>query len=413
MQARYFRYLFENTEDVIIQSGCIWDRYIEKKFNYVYVSGACHTGNNKKNCPKWEKFESGATIELLVVGSITIQTLELLVDMIDCYYIQTIVLPYLTPLQRLIISEDLLQQKKDHKKIMNYLQAPYRYLKRKGIKDILLLYRNGETLEPDEWDLQEGKYFQDISQILQDKIDRYEESHVPVVHAGYLIANRWMFYFGSFGNSIASMEAFVQEYIDAKEQEAGRIFYFGSLLKRYRRKFAYEDENTVTMFVTPLDERPEDIDSLLTAKSFREHQKCCADIDEKFNCSLQCIYQNDYALLKRHKIKTKKDSKFGILLTGNVNLKRFKKEFIMRYIPIRDKIRAITLPNDGGEECWDRVLLDLFTGEEVKYMLSHIKETTADKVLRDVITSDINHRLINLSKKNGYCFSGFLMNRID
>ena len=39
MEARYFRYQYENTEDGIIQSGCIWDAEMSVKTTFLYMSG--------------------------------------------------------------------------------------------------------------------------------------------------------------------------------------------------------------------------------------------------------------------------------------------------------------------------------------------------------------------------------------
>ena len=42
MGVRLFRYLFENTANAVIMSGCIWDKGVQEQLRYVYTCEMCH-----------------------------------------------------------------------------------------------------------------------------------------------------------------------------------------------------------------------------------------------------------------------------------------------------------------------------------------------------------------------------------
>lgn len=418
MQARYFRYLFENTEDGIIQSGCIFDRYVDEKISYLYLAGSCYQQNVKKSLnQEWNNMQSESVVDILVLGSVTIPYIKLLTKIISNRYIKTIILPYLTPVQRLVIANWMVAEGKVDRHVLDFLKEPYQYLQKSGIENIYMVYGNGRCVEEDIDDLIPGHHFEMADHRVTRLVEEIEGKFIPVVKAGYIVDNNWFFYFGFYGEDIEKIVGFTRSYTEKRQEKVGEhsdVSDMKKMLVAYAREFGVCPDATITMFQTPQYAVPKEIDSLLVAKTFSQEQRCQVDVQQEGNsCALRCIYQNDYSILKKHKNAAKADSKFGIFLTGNVNLNRYLPELKHRYWQIRNKIRALSLPNCGVQEYWNKKLLDFLTGDEIKYVVCQIQYYTGDKVIREVVISDSRHRLININNVNGYCFSGFLMNKTE
>lgn len=394
MQARYFRYLFDNAEDGVLQSGCIWDRYTDERTIYLYIAGATSVrkiyGENR-----WRKLASGGVIDILIVGAITVNYVNLITSIIQEYFIKTIVLPYLTPVQRLYLAKLLVKMGDDNKNVMEFLRDPYSYLRKNRVENIHILYGNGKNIDADIDSLVAGENFEDISEREKLIIEKLEGKNIPVEKAGYIITNKWLFYFGNYGQDIYKTIELISDNVKIEEN---------------RKYVGTGQEVTATLFLAPLYSVPREIDSLFTGKNFRRCQDCQVDIASQVNrCELRCIYQNDYAILKKHKAFENEESKFGLMLLGNVNLNLYIDNIKSRYSMIRNRIRVISVPNCGIARNWNSKILDIFMGNELKYLMCNVQLYTSDKVLRDIIVKSGDHRLINVNMEYGYCFSGFLV----
>ena len=74
MEARYFRYQYENTQDGILQSGCIWDRRVDKKTTYLYAAGeyAGIPRIARDQEKKWGRKEPETILDIFVLGAYTV-----------------------------------------------------------------------------------------------------------------------------------------------------------------------------------------------------------------------------------------------------------------------------------------------------------------------------------------------------
>ena len=171
MEGRYFRYQYENTEDGIVQSGCIWNNAQDKRTNYLYLAG------EYTKSPRLKKREEGglktispeSTLDIFVLGAYTIPYIRRLIDILEERKVTTVVLPYATPNMRFDIVSYIEKRQEVPKRLRCFMGAPYSYLKEKGVDNIYLLYGNGEILSR-ESELEEGQHFELVDRRIQNEI---------------------------------------------------------------------------------------------------------------------------------------------------------------------------------------------------------------------------------------------------
>ena len=135
MRGRYFRYLFENQAGGLFHSGSVYDRERNTTTNYIYmvesysrnerVKGELDFGARKDAIPD--------EIDLLVLGGYTINYIRKLVTLVKEHTVWTLILPYLAPIQRLVLVEETTGRKENMKDVIRFLQDPYLFLQECGI----------------------------------------------------------------------------------------------------------------------------------------------------------------------------------------------------------------------------------------------------------------------------------------
>lgn len=112
MKALYYRYLFENVENGMIQAGSIYNEENDCSVNYVYLSGNptnsnINDGVSSKDSSRTNDITgigildkrtirrlAGAPIDLVVVGEYTRDCLGILYALLQNTTIQTVIMPY-------------------------------------------------------------------------------------------------------------------------------------------------------------------------------------------------------------------------------------------------------------------------------------------------------------------------------
>ena len=382
MEGRYFRYQYENTEDGIVQSGCIWNNAQDKRTNYLYLAG------EYTKSPRLKKREEGglktispeSTLDIFVLGAYTIPYIRRLIDILEERKVTTVVMPYATPNMRFDIVSYIEKRQEVPKRLRCFMGAPYSYLKEKGVENIYLLYGNGEILSGKPEELKEGHYFELVDQRIQNEISEMEGKYIPVYHAGYIVENHWLYYFGFYGAN-------------------------------------YQVENSkrpiwasVTMLVGPVQVGHKDRDCMFSTKVFTREQQCTVEIPEQYDtCALRCLHRNDYDTIKKHLDAGHEHFRLGLLNLGNVNLKLDLHAVITRYGAFLDQVRGISIPNGGNRCWWDKRGVSFFTGMDLIYYICRVGKNTDSETIRDIVTASSFNRFINVNKEFAYCFSGFIV----
>lgn len=384
MKARYFRYQYENTQDGILQSGCIWDRRVDKKTTYLYAAGeyAGIPRIARDQEKKWGRKEPETILDIFVLGAYTVPYICRLLEILQEQGVRTVVLPYISPMIRLSMMTYIEKNGKTDRELQRFLGAPYSYLKEQGVENIYLLYGNGQMLPREQDALLEGHYFERVDRRIQEMVTEMEGVFIPVYYAGYIVENQWLYYFGTYGVEM-QMNTGVKLELD-----------------------------TITMFTGPLYARNREMECMLTTKVFTREQHCNIQIKEEYEtCALKCLYRNDYDMLKKHMDSKHEMLRVGLLNLGNVNLNTSLKNVIARYGSVVEQVRGISVPNSGKEAFWNEKLLSVFTGTDLEYYICACDKNTGDKVIRDIALSSAYNRFINVNEEFAYCFSGYLVEK--
>lgn len=389
MKARYFRYQYENTQDGILQSGCIWDRRVDKKTTYLYAAGeyAGIPRIARDQEKKWGRKEPETILDIFVLGAYTVPYICRLLEILQEQGVRTVVLPYIPPMIRLSMMTYIEKNGKTDRELQRFLGAPYSYLKEQGVENIYLLYGNGQMLPREQDNLLEGHYFERVDRRIQEMVTEMEGVFIPVYYAGYIVENQWLYYFGTYGVEM-QMNTGVKLELD-----------------------------TITMFTGPLYARNREMECMLTTKVFTREQHCNIQIKEEYEtCALKCLYRNDYDrndydMLKKHMDSKHEMLRVGLLNLGNVNLNTSLKNVIARYGSVVEQVRGISVPNSGKEAFWNEKLLSVFTGTDLEYYICACDKNTGDKVIRDIALSSAYNRFINVNEEFAYCFSGYLVEK--
>lgn len=427
MLTRYFRYLFENRNNGLFHSGCIYDRAKDKVTNYIYMVGSYCRSTLEKKAAKNEIKEDTIPhqIDLLVVGGYTAAYLKKLIYVVEHHKIETIILPYLAPMQRLILVQELEDYEDGGRKAVRFLQDPYLFLQQAGIENIYFLYKNGRMLEREPEELEEGCHFEMADRESLRLIQEMEGYAIPVVKAGYIVENGWLFYFGVYGIALQTLSAFTRDYFSQMENiheiseniHEDYVSQMKHLIQEYTKKFGTSPETTVTMFEGPIHASTAENDSFMSEKEFSQQERCEAWMqrqgEEHYSCAIKCMYCKDYDTMQHHKDKQQGEGRFGMLMLGNLNLNCYLLEMISRFDKVSGRIRGIGVPNCGNWREWNRHIIDVSSEKDRMYWICGRNEKTSASVVTDIVLSSQNNRFLAVDEKMGVCFSGYLIPKTE
>ena len=383
MESRNFRYLFENTDEGIVHSGCIWNKEQEQNMNFAYVCGMWagreESEEDQIKALRFQKMEE--LCHIFVLGSFSLRYVRVLLDLVQRGRVETVLLPYLMPRQRMALLQRFVREYTEETILVEFMRAPYFFLKYAGVEHVYFLYDNGELWTGEPHQMVQGHYFEPADSEIMAYTRELEGCYVPLVKAGYIVKNDWLFYFGSFGQEMNHYQS---------EEDILNI--------------------SVTMFQCPLLINKEEMDNFMIGKPFTRQMHCepCQRMDEK-NCFYRCIYEEDYTIFRNQKKKGNSCGCFGTLSVGNVNMERYLNEFNCRYRSVMPWVRAVTIPKCGSRECWNRKYLSMISGEDTKYWICGIDHSTSSSILAEALMADPKKQIVTTGREKGYCFSGYLV----
>ncbi len=423
MRTRYFRYLFENLDEGLFHSGCIYDKAKGKSTNYIYMAGNyCRAMKPKKvRNVESEKETIPDVVDIMIVGGYTIAYIKRLIYIVKNYEVKKVILPYLAPIQRLVLTEYIIERDEYAKECVHFLQDPYAFLKEIGIEKVCFLYKNdaGVYREPEE--LAAGCHFEPADGDALRLIREMEGYDLSVVKAGYIIENGWMFLFGVYGLDLQILSGFTREYFSHTEhihhtlqgKNNDCMQQMQELIQEYIHKFGSASATTVAMFAGSLYASPRDNDSFMVEKEFSRKERCKAWLKQKHDdcctCVIRCMHDKDYDIMQHHKDAKRDEPRFGMMLLGNTNLREYLSEICERFQKIRKRIRGIAIPNCGNKADWNANILRLSSAQERIYWICTRHETTAPEVVNDIVLNSSNDRFLCLDKEMGSCISGYIV----
>lgn len=409
MGVRLFRYLFENTSTAVVMSGCIWDKGVQEQLRYVYT---CETSYN----PAEQNYQSkdgqmlyhGSPIHLFVMGCFSLEDSVRLIRAIRLDTVETVILPYVAPVQRFLIMQNIVEQGIKDTDVIQFIQAPYLYLKKSSVKKAIFIYGNGKAFEKSEIEMYPGMYFKLQDQEILEMIEEMEGYSIPVMKAGHIINNRMLFQFGYFGVDLYRIRHFLFHYVKSTRIEKIDERQIRKMLLAYRKAFSDCGMETLTMFCSPIEIIATETDCVLNTIVIDQDDFCHADIEgDDGRCSVKCMLYNDYDVCHCHRT-SKTELRAGVLLLGNISLSKHLKELRLYYRAVCEQIRAITVPNCGNILNWDHSLLDMDVEKNAVFWICPFGTQTQNQVLREIKSENARNRIIALNEEYGCCFNGFL-----
>lgn len=414
MDARLFRYLFENTQNAIVMNGCTWDKEMREQIRYAY---SCEMSHNNWRTDARHKpagiLCSNSPVSLFVMGTFSIEDVERLIYAINHGGVDTVIVPYVTTIHRFMIMQTLAFCEIEDPDVIGFLREPYMYLKNSDVKKFYFIYGNGRNFENTEKELYPGYHFELQDEEILDIIQEMEGYRIPVMKAGYIIENRMLFYFGYYGTDLRMIRHFVHHYA-----KSGRIERYGKrelqkMLHVYMKDFGDPALDSLTLFCSPVEIIATRTDCVLNTIVIDKEDFCHADIEsDEGKCSVKCMLYNDYDVCHCHR-KEKAELRAGVLLLGNIKLGKWLPELKYRYKVIENQIRAVTVPNCGHIDNWNRDLLKLNTKKNVVFWICPLQTQTSDKLLKEIKTSNARYRIVGLNEKYGCCINGFLTEKMS
>ena len=336
--------------------------------------------------------------------------------------VKTVILPYLTPIQRLALMEEINEKSALGKEIHRFLKDPYLFLKKAVGGRIFFLYVNGDAVirNPDELDA--GIHFTPVEEKERKLIRMMEGRTVPVMQAGYIVENGWLYYFGMYGLGIHVLSDFMRDYfshsenISAASENADEDYAEQTrrLVREYYRKFGNSPASTVVMFEGALHTSLGENESFVTQKELDGIDRCRVWGQNKdTGCTIRCMYGRDYDVMQNCKNSRIQAGKFGVMMLGNVNLNRFYPEIAERFCTVKGRTAGVCVPNCGSGEDWNYRIINLFTVEGRQYWICGKHDITSVGVVGDIVLSSSRNRVLMLDQGYVCCFAGYIIPKED
>lgn len=426
MRGNYFRYLFENLDGGLFHTGSIYDKERQTVTNYVYMAGGYYRNAPQNTAAALTQKDDRLpeVIDILVVSSYNAKYINRLIEMVKKCEVKTAILPYLAPIQRLVLVEEMKDGSIAGKEAAHFLQDPYRFLKKCGIGNVYFLSGNGAPIRRKPEELEKKFCFEQADTEVLKIIWEMEGYAIPVVQAGYFIENGFLFYFGVYGLDIHVLSDFTKEYfshienIDKISENVNEDYtsQMKRLIQEYLRKFGNSPVTTITMFEGPLYTSVNENNSFMTEKEFnrKESGKIWAGCkrDRKCACVVSCAHKRDHDVMQRYKSSTK-EPRFGMLMLGNANLNRYLSEILTRFSKVIPQIRGISVPNCGNGEDWNHQILEFLGTKDRIYWICSKHDMTSPGVVSDIVLSVPNSRFLAIDRNWGCCLSGYIIPKED
>ena len=338
----------------------------DSEFNFIYDCGAKRKIPLEKAIKEYCNTNKG--IDLLVLSHLHSDHINGLEQLLNKYsYIPScVVIPYLTPMERLIIHWSTIRPSKW---FIEFISDPVRYLINRGVEEVICVTSSsGETvngrltefegLNPDLTGIQFERLnkepFDRKEQISKEEYswDSKIQDHLYLVKSGSVISCCYGMWFFKFYNEplTSPILSLLKENLreigmeHPSNQNLVDVFKRGSrgnpLAKAFRQVFG-DDKLNLT--------------SLLMFHGPSDGLRCGCN-----NLSQNMIRTNDLTLDKPSKIK----NQFLHLLTGDFDFKQVSNEFYSKHGPLLEDVSVVSLPHHGSDENWTEEIISAMPNVE-------------------------------------------------
>lgn len=393
MASRKFRYMFHAVPTGTIFTSSAWKVGSEDCDNLIYMGGSNHklgeTADRdikteaKEHCREDIPLDVFEHADMAVLGDFDIPHIKHFLELLMSVPVGAVFYPVVTPECRQAVLEKIdyicslekgryeLGNEKlvTYEEMIQFLQHPYFYLakryKRTAIYPISgngAIYMGGEADAVAMDPLPEDEMVQ---------IRRVEGYEIPAVRAGYIVKNDMLYQFGSFGESLS-------------------------------------------LYISPLNNGPAHDDCQLQVKNTVKREDCnTMEAATSGRCSAYCMFKSDWEVCKKHNRQEMPYHINGMMLPGSLDWNEYGSQFIQRFATPLSKTRVIMVPGNGQAVYWNKMLAKLDTKGHHRFWVGGGKIN--DKVLKDIICINGDHRFLKVDENSGVCVVGIItpLNRLE
>lgn len=387
----------------------MWDKGVQEQIRFAYTCEMSWNPMRQRSLNETSQMlYSGSPINLFVMGGFSIEDANRLIYAIRNDTVDTVIIPYVAPIQRFLMMQSMISQKVRDPEVIEFIRAPYLYLSKSGVNKFYFIYGNGTKFENKDDEMYSGYHFQPQDEDILDIIEEMEGYRVPVVKAGHIIDHRMLFYFGYFGMDLHVIRHFIFHYAKNVCIEGFDDRELKKMLLVYQREFADCGMDTLTMFCSPTEIIASQTDCVLNTIVIDKEEFCHADIEgDEGRCTLKCMLYNDYDVCRCHRTE-EAELRAGLLLLGNIRLSKHFEEFQNRYMAVEQQVRALSIPNCGNIYNWESSISKLNAKKNAIFWLCPLQAQMPDRVIREIKSQNARFRIIGLNEDYGCCFNGFL-----
>ncbi|WP_017413919.1 hypothetical protein [Clostridium tunisiense] len=362
---------FHNVGQGMFYSGCIYNK--ESEFSFVYD---CGTHSSQKFISweiedfHWSMKRCNNILNLLVLSHFDGDHVNQLDKLLSELQVETIVIPYVDPIERLIIS---LKYPYELDSYYEFLSDPINYLLDKGVKQIIVMggdkTSNEVILEDKLYDLVDNELnitLRDDNEfknnVLNKELIERTEKLLFKTHDGFIIfKNLWLFRFFNYSCDQVEIDEFYKllkaEGYDVSSTEKIIEIVVDKVKRRKLKKIykkVWEINNTsIIMFHGPL---PRNVIS--DNYVFNERQHICANEKKYRNITKRHCY-NLYSHYKFDRVSiVHQQNLSGTILFGDITLRSCYKEIIKHFKHFLNSILIVQVPHHGSSNSWSKEILD-------------------------------------------------------
>lgn len=183
MNAKYYRFLFQNIECGICHTGSIVDNYIDEKCQFIYISGVLNTACRKTEPDK--RFHNVPEYDFMILADLCAFSIHKAVEVLTTSKVGKVIIPDFT-------LEDLkgLTNQAEEDKIfddneLSFIRNPYDFMKHNGVEEICRVEKDLSFI-CNGWRFEFAVYGEGIEKGLavyhgSDKMDKKMEDSVMAV----------------------------------------------------------------------------------------------------------------------------------------------------------------------------------------------------------------------------------------
>lgn len=374
-------------------------------FRFVYDCGSENRNLVNTSVRRYKQDVKDDKIDLLVISHLHSDHVNGLEELFKNFKIKDVILPYLTPIERLLIA---LRKTNMPQWYYEFLSDPVSYLMEKGVNRVIIIgseESNGRPpfpedippYNPEAEPLNIDKLSDDEE--LKEEIGKHDKNWIKYInkklliknHNGYILAqNLWLFRFFNYKITSSSLEQF--HYCISNLINNYNIYDIKSLIKYIKILINEYKESLKKCYNEIKKQLKNDFNN---TSLVLYHGPVNNLRDSTLRLAGYCIYDRCKCYLNKY---THFPHSFGQLLTGDIDLNMRFDELKEHYSNYLDRVVAVQVPHHGARKNWNRNILEEVSNGKFWIISAGLKNRYGHpscKVIGDILCNDKQYIWVN------------------